>query len=91
MRKILLAFAALSVAAPVAAPTAAGARVRPKSPPNLNTCHRNKGTTGMIVGGAAGALAGAAVTHGSTGPIVGAAGGALLGRHIQRHNSRYRC
>jgi uncharacterized protein YcfJ len=49
------------------------------------SCVRGHGTTGTIVGGAAGALVGSAVTHGIAGPIVGAAGGALLGRHIQRH------
>lgn len=48
-------------------------------------CFRGHGTTGLLVGGGAGALIGSAVTHGAAGPIVGAAGGALLGRHIQRH------
>ena len=50
-------------------------------------CHRSDGTTGLLVGLAAGALVGRAIdTHGdrATGTILGAAGGALLGRSIDR-------
>ena len=50
-------------------------------------CKRSNGTTGLIVGGAAGALAGRAIdTRGdrATGTIIGAAAGALLGREVQR-------
>lgn len=50
-------------------------------------CRRSNGTTGLIVGGAAGALAGRAIdTRGErmTGTILGAAAGALLGREVQR-------
>ena len=90
MRKFILALAAASVAMPLAT-SPADARVRHYRHHYYHTCHRNNGTTGAIIGGGVGALAGAAVTHGAAGPIVGAAGGALLGRHIQRHNSRYRC
>ena len=53
-------------------------------------CRRSNGTTGLIVGGAAGALAGRAIdTHGerTTGTIIGAAAGALLGREVQRNMS----
>ena len=53
-------------------------------------CRRSNGTTGLIVGGAAGALAGRAIdTQGSraTGTILGAAAGALLGREVQRQVS----
>lgn len=48
---------------------------------------RRGGTTGLIVGGAAGALAGRAIdTRGerTTGTVLGAAAGALLGREIER-------
>lgn len=58
-------------------------------------CRKPNGTTGLIVGGAAGVLAGRAVdTRGSrvTGTVLGGAVGALLGRHIQRNvTSRRRC
>lgn len=56
-------------------------------------CRRSNGTTGLIVGGAAGALLGRAVdTRGerTTGTILGAAAGALLGREVQRGRSRCR-
>ena len=50
-------------------------------------CRRKDGTTGLVIGGVVGALAGRAVdTQGdrAVGTIVGAAGGALLGREIDR-------
>jgi uncharacterized protein YcfJ len=50
-------------------------------------CRRKNGTTGLVVGAAAGALAGRAIdTRGdrATGTIIGAAGGALLGREIDK-------
>lgn len=52
-----------------------------------NYCRRSNGTTGLLVGGAAGALAGRAIdTRGerATGTILGAAAGALLGREVQK-------
>lgn len=55
-------------------------------------CRRPDGTTGLIVGGAVGALLGREIDGGynrSTGTILGAAGGALLGRSIAR--DRVRC
>ncbi|MET1111982.1 MAG: glycine zipper 2TM domain-containing protein [Allosphingosinicella sp.] len=51
-------------------------------------CRKSNGTTGLIVGGAAGALAGRALDGGrsrTTGTVLGAAVGALLGRHVQRN------
>ncbi len=50
-------------------------------------CRRPNGTTGLIIGGAAGALVGRAIdTRGerTTGTIIGAVAGALVGREIQR-------
>jgi len=50
-------------------------------------CKRDNGTTGLIVGAAAGALLGRAVDGGrerTLGTILGAAGGGLLGREIDR-------
>jgi hypothetical protein len=59
-------------------------------------CRKSNGTTGLIVGGAAGALAGRALDGGrsrTTGTVLGAAVGALLGRHVQRNvvSSRKHC
>jgi len=57
-------------------------------------CKRGNGTTGLLIGGAAGALVGRAIdTRGdrATGTIVGAAAGALIGREIDRNRKRARC
>lgn len=56
-------------------------------------CRRKNGTTGLIVGGAAGALAGRAIDGGrnrTVGTIAGAAAGALLGREIDKSRG-FRC
>jgi hypothetical protein len=56
-------------------------------------CRRSNGTTGLLVGGAAGALIGRALDGGrnrTVGTIVGGAAGALLGREVQRSSSRCR-
>ncbi|WP_067738193.1 glycine zipper 2TM domain-containing protein [Novosphingobium naphthalenivorans] len=57
-------------------------------------CRKSDGTTGLLIGGVAGALVGRSIdTHGdrATGTILGAAAGALLGREVDRNNSRPRC
>ena len=54
-------------------------------------CRRSDGTTGLIVGGALGALLGREIdSRGdrSLGTILGAAGGAILGREIERGRCR---
>jgi len=56
-------------------------------------CRRSNGTTGLIIGAAAGALAGRAIdTRGerTTGTVLGAAAGALLGRQLDRGEVRCR-
>lgn len=56
-------------------------------------CRRSNGTTGLLVGGAAGALLGRGIDGGrdhTLGTILGAAGGALLGREVDRGGSRCR-
>ena len=56
-------------------------------------CRRPNGTTGLLVGGAVGALLGRSIDGGynrATGTILGAAGGALLGRSIDRDRTRCR-
>jgi len=50
-------------------------------------CRRSNGTTGLVIGGAVGALVGHELDGGrdhTVGTILGAAGGALLGREIDR-------
>jgi uncharacterized protein YcfJ len=56
-------------------------------------CRRGDGTTGLVIGAAAGALVGRELDGGrdrTTGTILGAAGGALLGREIDRGGLRCR-
>lgn len=99
MRKVTLALLAATMAMPVipAAPAMAhdgyyNGKVWRDSQGRLR-CKRKNGTVGLIVGGAAGALAGRAIdTRGerTTGTVLGAAAGALLGREIDRNRGR-RC
>jgi outer membrane lipoprotein SlyB len=108
MRNLLLAVAATAVAIPATfvAPTTTGtAEAAQRRDGYYNgrvwrdrqgryRCRRSNGTTGLLIGGAAGALAGRAIdTRGerTTGTVVGAVAGALVGREIQRSNSRRRC
>ena len=55
-------------------------------------CKKDNGTTGLLIGGAAGGLAGHEIAGGGDkllGTVLGAAGGALLGREIDK--DKYRC
>lgn len=56
-------------------------------------CKRDNGTTGLVIGGAVGALVGRELDGGrdrTLGTVLGAAGGALLGREIDRGGLRCR-
>lgn len=58
-----------------------------------NYCRRPNGTTGILIGGVAGALIGRSIDNRgdrAVGTILGAAGGALLGRAVERSGSRCR-
>jgi outer membrane lipoprotein SlyB len=102
MRTLVLALSAATLAVPAlpAAPAfAQGTTYHGKTWRGSDGriyCRKSNGTTGLVVGGAAGALAGRAIDNrGSrtTGTVLGAAVGALLGRHVQRNviSSRRRC
>jgi hypothetical protein len=102
MRKLILCVLAVTVAMPLAAakprdredygryydrddyysgPTWRGSDGR-------THCRRRDGTTGLIVGAAAGALIGRAIDGGrnrATGTIVGGAVGAVVGREVARN------
>lgn len=57
-------------------------------------CKKKNGTTGLIIGGAAGALIGRSIAgrgDNTLGTILGAAGGALLGREVARNSGSRRC
>jgi outer membrane lipoprotein SlyB len=102
MRKLILAVTAATMAMPVIPMTAASAqsgyyngRVWRDSHGRMR-CRRGNGTTGLIIGGAGGALIGRSIDGGrnrTLGTVAGAAAGALLGREVQRssRSSRYRC
>jgi outer membrane lipoprotein SlyB len=107
MRNIILAASALTLAVP-AIPSAALAHQTGYSHSHRGQssyrdyrqnyrqdyCKKGNGTTGLVVGGAAGALAGRAIdTRGerTTGTILGAAVGALLGRHVDRNVVSKKC
>ena len=98
MRKLILAVTAATMAMPVAMPTPASAQgyysgKTWRDSQGRTRCRRKNGTTGLLIGGAAGALAGRAIdSHGSraTGTILGAAAGALLGREVQKSRG-FRC
>jgi uncharacterized protein YcfJ len=51
-------------------------------------CRRSDGTTGLVIGAAAGALVGNQLASGdrTLGTVLGAAGGGLIGRQIDRGN-----
>lgn len=99
MRKLMLALGAVSLAVPatMALPTE-GAEARKhhrykewRGRDGRTYCRKSNGTTGLIVGGAGGALLGRAIdTRGdrTTGTLIGAAAGALLGKEV---DSKRRC
>ena len=97
MHKLMLAFAATSLAVPAMPAHAEGrgyykGKVWRDAQGRLR-CKRPDGTSGLIIGGAGGALLGRAIDrHGdrATGTILGAAAGALVGRQIERGGSRCR-
>jgi hypothetical protein len=53
-------------------------------------CRRSDGTTGLVVGGLAGAAIGNSIGGDTLGALLGAAGGAALGSSIDRGNVRCR-
>jgi outer membrane lipoprotein SlyB len=108
MRKFILAVSATAMAIPATfALPVASAEARSNYDRNGNYvgqtwrgrdgryhCRRSNGTTGLLIGGAAGALVGRSIDggrHHTTGTVLGAVGGALVGREIQRSNSGRRC
>ncbi len=92
MRKLILALSAATISLP-GLPSAAVARGSQqqvqtwRGSDGRTYCKRPNGTTGVIVGGAAGVLAGRAFDRNgnrTTGSVLGGAIGALLGRHAER-------
>ncbi len=109
MRNILLALAAATLMAPVGATwtkhgisvgkSEAEAQRRYKyrewrGRDGRRYCRKPNGTTGLVVGGVAGALVGRTIdSRGdrTLGTLLGGAAGALAGREIERSGQRGRC
>lgn len=109
MRKLILAVSATAMAVPIsmALPTTEAQAQRYydrngnyvgrtwRGRDGRYYCRRSNGTTGLLVGGAAGALIGREIDGGrnrTAGTVVGAVAGALIGREVQRStSSRRRC
>jgi len=109
MRNIMMALAAASLLAPVGptfskhgvsiGKTEAEAQRRSKyrewrGRDGRRYCRKPNGTTGLVVGGVAGALVGRTIdSRGdrTLGTVLGAGAGALAGREIERSGSRGRC
>ena len=101
MRKMMLALGCAAMVAPtlVLPVTAADAQRRYKyrewrDDRGRTRCRKADGTTGLVVGGVAGALLGRTIdTRGdrTIGTLGGAAADALAGREIDRGSSKRRC
>ncbi|KQM22914.1 hypothetical protein ASE73_01385 [Sphingomonas sp. Leaf24] len=109
MRNMMLALAAASLMAPVGATYSKHGISVGKSEAEAQRrnqyrewrgrdgrryCRKPNGTTGLVVGGVAGALVGRTVdSRGdrTLGTLLGGAAGALAGREIERSGSRGRC
>ena len=92
MRNLLLVLGAAAMAVPLSAPLptvgAAQADAKTKryhSRAYYRTCRHSPGTTGLIAGGATGAVVGSKVLGGGiVGVAAGAVGGAFAGRAVDR-------
>ena len=101
MRKLMLALGAAAMVAPalVVPVSNADAQRRYKyrewrGEDGRTRCRKPNGTTGLVVGGVAGALLGRTIDTGgdrTIGTLGGAAAGALAGRAIDRGSSSKRC
>ncbi|MFM5918607.1 MAG: hypothetical protein ACKOOL_13890 [Novosphingobium sp.] len=100
MRTFLLALGAAAMAVPISAPlpvvgaAQADAKTkRYKSRAYYRSCRYSHGTTGLIAGGATGAVVGSKVIGGGiVGTAAGAVGGAFAGRAIDRTiSAKKRC
>ncbi len=95
MRKFMLTMGAVAVAMPamvVPADFAAARTTTYHGRTVHKVCRRSKGTTGLVAGGAGGAVAGAALGGGVLGAVAGGVGGAFAGRAIDRSiTAKKRC
>lgn len=100
MRKFMLSLGLAAMVAPTLVVTTSDAEARRyayrewRGKDGRMYCRRSNGTTGLVVGGVAGALVGRTIdTRGdrTLGTVGGAVAGALVGREIDRSNSPRTC
>lgn len=101
MRKMMLALGATMMVIPAIAASTQQAEARGRheyrewrGQDGRMRCRRPDGTTGLVIGGVAGALLGRTIdTRGdrTLGTLGGAAVGALAGRAIERDSGKRRC
>jgi uncharacterized protein YcfJ len=87
------ATAATSIAVPAESATRHRHHYYSKTGYRHKVCRRSPATTGTVVGGVAGAVAGPSIVgHGLLGAAVGAVGGAVAGGAVDRSmTAHYRC
>lgn len=95
MKRMILVLSAAALAVPAtAAIPGVSAEAEARSPRHSGRvtyvkCRKSPGTTGLVVGGVAGAVVGGKVIGGGLlGPVIGGVGGALAGRAIDRASTR---
>lgn len=94
MKRMILALGMTVLAVPATAvipgaSSEAEARSRHSGRVTYVNCRHSPGTTGLVVGGVAGAVVGGKVIGGGLlGPVIGGVGGALAGRAIDRSSTR---
>jgi outer membrane lipoprotein SlyB len=94
MRKMILAATALTLTVPAIPAEAHRTGYAHSHRYEQAHCSKRSGTTGLIAGGAGGALLGRQIDKNgdrTTGTVLGAAVGALLGRHVERNMLSRRC
>lgn len=87
---LTLGAAASALTLSMAQPALADEAPRNSGKVTYTECRKSPGTTGLAIGGVAGALIGGGIFGGLLGPIVGAVGGALAGQAIDRDASKPR-
>lgn len=87
-RMMLTLGAAASALTLSVAPALADEAPRHSGKVTYTECRKSSGTTGLAIGGVAGALIGGGIFGGVLGPLIGAAGGAFAGRAIDRDSTK---
>lgn len=85
---LTLGAAASALTLSLAQPALADEAPRHSGTVTYTECRKSSGTTGLAIGGVAGALIGGGIFGGILGPVIGAVGGAFAGRAIDRNSTK---